>query len=226
MLRPAQSQIVKALLETHGLTFAEELGIHLERGSPSGLFRFLCAALLFGARINHRIALRAAKALAEQGWTTPEKLLAASWEERARVLKRSGYARTDERTSTMLGETAKLLLERYGGDLRKLREAAGCDPARERELLKEFKGIGDVGVDIFFREVQAPWPELFPFADQVALRSAKRLRLPANAKGLAALVPRREFPRFVVALVRVELEKQHDQVLTATANRFPERLTA
>src|SRR3981081_1623578 len=139
MDRPAQSQIVKALLGAYGFTFAEELGIHLERGSPSALFRFLCAALLFSARINHRIALKAAKALAEQVGTTREKLLKASWEERARVLKRSGYARYDERTSTMLGETAKLLLERYKGDLRKLREEAGRDPARERELLKEFK---------------------------------------------------------------------------------------
>jgi endonuclease III len=226
MDRPAHTQIVKVLLDRYGLTFGEEIGIHLERGSPSVLFRFLCAALLFSARINHRIALKAAIALAEQGWTTPEKLLKASWEERARVLKRSGYARFDERTSTMLGETAKLLLDRYKGDLRKLREAAGREPVRERELLKEFKGIGDVGVDIFFREVQAAWPELFPFADRLALRSAKRLRLPANAEELAALVSRRNFPRFIVALVRIELEKRYEEILTAAAGRQLARLTA
>ena len=47
-----------------------------------------------------------------------------------------------------------MLLNRCGGDLRNLREEAGCKPDKERKLLKEFKGIGDVGVGIFFREAQ------------------------------------------------------------------------
>ena len=39
------------------------------------------------------------------------------------------------------------------------------DPADERELLKDFKGIGDVGVDIFFRDVQTEWAQALPSAD-------------------------------------------------------------
>jgi hypothetical protein len=120
------------------------------KGNPFRSLPLSLCALLFSARISHRIALKAAIALAKQGWTTPERLVKSSWAARAGVLKRSGYSRYDERTSTMLGETAKLLLERYKGDLRKLREEADRNSARERELLKEFKGIGDVGVDIFF----------------------------------------------------------------------------
>jgi len=54
----------------------------------------------------------------------------------------------------MLGETARACVERYDGDLRRLREAAGREPERERELLQEFKGIGGVGADIFRREAQ------------------------------------------------------------------------
>jgi hypothetical protein len=34
--------------------------------------------------------------------------------------------------------SSMLLLEKYAGDLRKLRQTAGRDPARERELLKEW----------------------------------------------------------------------------------------
>jgi hypothetical protein len=30
----------------------------------------------------------------------------------------------------------------------------GAEPEADREIFKEFKGIGDVGTDIFFREVQ------------------------------------------------------------------------
>lgn len=48
----------------------------------------------------------------------------ATWRQRTDVLNRAGYARYDESTSRMLGDTAQLLLDRYRGDLRKLREEA------------------------------------------------------------------------------------------------------
>jgi hypothetical protein len=160
MADPPTDGVVSALLDRHGRTFGEELGVDVASGTPSPLFRLLCASLLMSARISAGIATAAARALADSGWTTAERLAESSWEDRARVLNQAGYARYDERTSTMLGETATLVLDRYGGDLRRLREDAGCDPAEERRRVKECKGIGDVGADIFFREVQAAWPEV------------------------------------------------------------------
>jgi hypothetical protein len=90
--------------------------------------------------------------------------------------------RYDEKASRMLAETSDLLLKCYNGELRKLREAAQRDPARERKLLMECKGIGEVGADIFLREVQTAWPELQPFADAAALNSAGKLGLPKKAE--------------------------------------------
>ena len=78
------------------------------------------------------------------------------------TLNRAGYVRHDERTSAMLGDMAQMLLERYHDDLRELHDQAECGPARERELFRESKGLGDVGVDIFFREVQVAWVEFAP----------------------------------------------------------------
>jgi len=86
----------------------------------------------------------------------------------------------------MLGDTAKMLLDKYQGDLRRLRAAAERDPGRERALLKECKGIGDVGADIFCREAQVAWNELFPFADRRALETAGRLGLEDDAARLAS----------------------------------------
>jgi hypothetical protein len=68
--------------------------------------------------------------------------------------------------------------------------------------LKEVKGLGDVGVDIFFREAQAAWEELYPFADKRALQTARNLGLPDDADKLAERVDRKDFPRLVAALVR------------------------
>jgi hypothetical protein len=205
-------QIIHTLLERHGRLFSEELHIRLEQGTPAPLFRWLCASILFSARISAKLALRGAQALTEAGWTTPARLAEATWEERTRVLNQSGYARYDERTSTMLGQTAELLLDRYRGDLRRLRYEAAYDPDRERARLKEFKGMGDVGVDIFFREVQVVWDELFPFADQRALLAASRLKLGRNAQDLVGYVDRRDFTRLVAALVRVDLTGDYDAV--------------
>jgi endonuclease III len=219
MARPSRRRIAEALLERHGRTFTDELGIDLAAGTPSPLFRLLVASILFSARIGHRIAFAAAQALAEQGWTTPQKLDRTTWAQRVRVLNRSGYARYDESTSRMLGDTCALLLERYRGDLRRLREQAGCEPRRERALLKDFKGIGDVGVDIFFREAQVVWGELYPFADRRALRAARRLGLGGDAQALARLVggDAREFAKLAAALVRVGLERDYDGVREAAS---------
>jgi hypothetical protein len=204
--------VVEALLERHGRTYAEELGIDLARGTPSPLFRLLCASLLFSARISADLAVRAARALNAEGWTTARKLAESTWDARVRVLNRSGYARYDERTARMLGETTDLLLERYGGDLRRLREDAGRDPDRERLRMLEFKGLGEVGVDIFFREVQVAWHELYPFADRRALASARALGLADDAEGLAELVTERQFPRLVAALVRTSIAYDHREL--------------
>jgi hypothetical protein len=217
MPRPSKRRLCEALLERHGRTLADELRIDVARNTPSPLFRVLVISILTSARISHRIALEAARALTEQGWTTPRKMAGSTWAQRTRVLNRSGYARYDERTSRMLGDTCDLLLERYRGDLRRLREEAGREPRRERALLKEFKGLGDVGVDVFFREVQVAWDELRPFADRRALRSAQRLGLGGDARALARLVggDARDFSRLVAALVRVGIERDYDGVRAA-----------
>ena len=212
MAKPSKKKLAEALLEIHGQTYAEEAGIKLGQGGPSPLFRTLCLSLLLSARISADIAVRAARAVADEGWTTPQKLADSTWAQRAKALNEAGYARYDERTSTMLGETADMLLDRYGGDLRKLREEAGRDPGEERKLLKRFKGMGDVGADIFCREVQVVWGELYPFADRRVLDAAQEIGLGKDAKALASQVSRGDFPRLTAALVRAKLAHDSDVV--------------
>jgi hypothetical protein len=139
---------------------AEELGIDLKADAPSALFRLLCAAMLFSTRISHSIALKTAETIYAHDWTTPQKMAAPTWGQRVRALDEAGYIRYDERTATRLGEAAQLALDLYDGDLGNLRAEVGYRPDHERRLLKEFNAIGDVAVNVFFREVQVAWPEL------------------------------------------------------------------
>jgi endonuclease III len=217
MAKPSRSAIERELLNRHGTTYAEELGINLARETPSALFKLLVGSILFSARIGAKQGTRAARALFSEGWTTASKLAGATWEERVRVLNRNGYARYDERTSTMLGQASELLVERYRGDLRKLREEAGRDPGRERSLLRQLKGLGNVGIDIFFREVQVAWDELYPFADERALAEARRLGLPGDPKALARGHDRQAFAKLVAALVRSSLSKDREEILQAAS---------
>jgi endonuclease III len=199
------ADVASELLLRYPRTYAQELGVdRLDR--PSDLFRLLVLALLMSARIRASIAADAATALFRNGWRTARAMAEASWEARARTLNRAGHARYDERTSAMLAETSQLLLDRYNGDLRRLRKEARHQPETERRLLQECKGIGDVGTDIFFREVQCEWSELYPFADKRALQAAKRFGLAADARALAELTSRGDFPRLINALVRADLE--------------------
>ncbi|MCF3931956.1 hypothetical protein L1787_00835 [Acuticoccus sp. M5D2P5] len=202
-----KAETARDLIAAHGTTFAEELGIKLEKNTPSPLFRWLTACILLSAPIQHANAMTAARALADAGYTTVKAMRDATWEARVEVLNKNGYARFDEKTSRMLQDAADLLMDRYRGDLRRLREAAGADPAAERTALKAVKGVGDGAVDIFFREAQAVWPELYPFADKMALEGAKKHKLGTDAKALAGLVPQAEYPRLVAALVREALER-------------------
>lgn len=211
----SHDQRIKVILDNYGTTFCKELKIDIQKATPSPLFRLLCFSILASARISYGAALKAARALTDEGWTTPKKMAGSTWRQRTKVLNKSGYARYDESTSRYLGDTCDLLNEHYKGDLNNLREEAGKDPSAERKRLKEFKGLGDVGVDIFFREAQAAWDELFPFIDDRAKKAAKALNLPSTAQRLAELAGKKNYPNLVAGLIRVDLGKACDEVKSA-----------
>lgn len=201
MPRPSRAHTASVVLDRFGQTFAQEAEIRPARATPSPLYRLLCLSL------PH----------------TPRRMLEVGWAERTRILNRSAYARIGERTSTMLEDGAPLLLDRWRGDLRALREEAERRPDRIRSLLTRSKGIGDAGVDIFFREVQGAWEEIAPSADRRALAAAERLGLGGDARALARLVDRADLPRLVAGLVRVDRGAATDEVLAAGGGGRPRR---
>ncbi|HCT84271.1 MAG: endonuclease [Candidatus Margulisiibacteriota bacterium] len=209
-----KQKTINLLLQKYTTTFAADVGIKIDN-SPTELFKLFCSALLFSTRIRSDIAVKAAKELFAAGWTSPQKMIEASWQQRVEALDRAGYARYDESTSSKLEENSRKIINHYHGDLNQLREAAHHDPQQERQLLKQFNGIGDVGTDIFFREIQSIWEELFPFADQKAIQAAKELGLADNTQMLSELVERNNFIHLVDSLVKTNINKQYDSILKA-----------
>lgn len=193
---------VRDLLDRDGRSYAEEAGIRLA-DKPRPLYQLLVLATLLSARISSDIAIAAARELAAAGYRTPQAMQQASWQDRVDALGRGHYRRYDERTATMLGDGAGLLIRRWHGDLRRLRDEAGGDPRRIAAALTEFPGIGPTGADIFLREVQGIWPQVAPHLDQRVLQGAQRAGLPADAGKLAELAgSRAALPRLAAALIR------------------------
>jgi endonuclease III len=211
-------QIVTALLDRQGRTFADEAGITLA-DKPAPLYQLLVLATLLSARISAGVAVAAARELFAAGYRTPRRMLDASWQDRVDALGRGHYRRYDERTATMLGDAAQLCLDRWRGDLRRLHDEATGDPDGLRERLTAFPGIGPTGADIFLREAQGAWTDIAPYVDRKVLDGAERLHLPTTPDALAALVPEKQLPDFLSALVRIARDRKAAAAVTNTKGR-------
>src|SRR3954470_15471951 len=142
--------LVRRALDRHGRTFADEVGIALT-DEPAPLFQLLVLAQLLSARIATGVAVAAALELRAEGWTTAQRLRDAAPPRVVAALGRAGYRRYDERTATQLREMGTLVLDRYGGDLRRLAGEAAGDVERAARLIQEVKGIGPTGAAVFLR---------------------------------------------------------------------------
>lgn len=196
----------RRLVEERGTTLAQEAGIVLT-DEPGPLWQLLVLAQLLSARISARAALASARELFGAGWTTPQRLRSSTWNQRVAALGRGGYRRYDFSTATRLDHNATLLLDRWGGDLRRLRDEAEVDAATITRAVQGFDGIGPTGADIFLREVQAVWPSVRPHLDTLTLKGAAKAGLPQDPVTLAGLVQGEDLAALCAALVRLARDR-------------------
>ncbi|MFC0006659.1 HhH-GDP family DNA glycosylase [Micromonospora siamensis] len=197
-----------------GRGFAEQYGFRVTN-NPSSLFQLLCLSVLLARRGDHRRAVEAAAALRDAGWDSAARLARSLQADRVRVLRDHGQRGDVDALADRLGDLARTVVDRYRGDLRRLRAVAHHDPAAERRLLTELPGVDAEVVDLFLREAQALWREVAPVADRHALAAARRLGLGRSADDLAGLAGSGESERLawlVGALARVDLEKRYAEL--------------
>lgn len=198
--------VARALVDRHGTTFAEQAGIRL-KDTPAPLYQLLVLATLLSARISADVATAAAAELFAAGLRTPKATLDATWQQRVDALGRGHYRRYDERTATMLGDGAELVIERWRGDLRRLHDETGSTAELEQRL-QSVPGIGPAGAAIFCREVQGVWRDIAPYVDAKVAEGARRVGLPATPSKLGTLVPAGQLPRLAAGCVRAALSRK------------------
>ena len=156
-------------------------------------FEELLGSVVLSRPISHVLGARAIRTLlsAPHSLTTPAAVRAAG---QAGLHAALVDARTQHKakTASQLLKLADVVAEKFGGDLDCVRKDCGHDVAELRALLKsEIKGIGDTGLDIFFRRVQAAWPELYPFVDKRTLAALEEFGLVSSAEELNSLLDQR-----------------------------------
>ena len=129
----------------YGKKYSERLEIKLKE-EP---FKWFLAAVLFGAPIREENAIKTYKIFERNGLTEPEKILEAGWDTLVFYLDEGGYTRYDFKTADKLLEACRNIIKK--GGMEKI--------LKEKDLRKELKlakGIGDVTIDIFLREMGMP----------------------------------------------------------------------
>ncbi|MFE9694890.1 hypothetical protein [Micromonospora sp. NPDC005806] len=207
-----KKRLVRRLAGDRG--FAEWYGFRV-LNNPSQLFQVLYLSVLLARRGDFRKAVDTALALRDAGWDSAARMARSLHEDRVRVLRAAGQRGDVDGLADTLGDLARITVNRYRGDLRRLRTGAHQDPARERRMLTALPGVDDEVADLFLREAQAVWREVAPVADRRALVAARRLGLGRSAEDLAGLAGSGESERLawlVGALARVDLEKRYAEL--------------
>lgn len=194
-------------------------------------FQNLIAACLLSKPFSHRLGLRTVQTLLNPpfGIRTVSDLDEAGYEGRRKIM---WEARTQhkEKTAGQLGDLVDGVREICGdvkdeddlSELRAVREQLeGMEPKQAQdkvqEILTKIKGVGPGVAAIFTRRVQQDWEEVFPYADDRAVKAAQRFGLlgggddPADELAEQVGRDRVKYVRLLDTLVGLELEKVLDE---------------
>ena len=171
------STVIRALLSQVPGRFSSELGLNLSTRRPRDLFLWFLAALLYGARISGSIVVKTYAEFVRRDLTSPDRIVKTGWDGLVEALDKGGYVRYDFKTATKLLDVMNNLIARYGGDLETLHEAAADARDLEARLTSLGKGIGDVTVQIFLRELRDIWRNAQPSVSPLSILAGRDLAL-------------------------------------------------
>jgi hypothetical protein len=103
------------------------------------------------------------------------RILETGWDSLVKILDEGGYARYDFKTADKLLQVMRNLMEKYGGSLTLLHDEASDADDLERKLKDLGKGIGDVTVGIFLRELRDVWEKADPNPTDLVVLAARDL---------------------------------------------------
>jgi len=188
-------EVTALLIKNFGRRYSEILGISLGKGDDDEIFKWFLVSVLFGAPISETSVIRTYQCFKRRGVLTPEKILKTGWHGLVEILDEGGYTRYDFKTSDKLLEVMGNLIAKYEGSLNLLHEQALNSSDLEKRLKDLGKGIGEVTVSIFLRELREIWKKANPKPTPLVILAAKNLELIREESPEKALRELKEFWR-------------------------------
>jgi hypothetical protein len=173
---------LKALIEDFGRRYSEILGIDLAEGAEEEVFKWFLASILFGAPITENSVIKTFRCFQKYNISTPNKIRQIGWDGLVKILDEGSYTRYDFKTADKLLEVMRNLTERYDGRLTILYSEASDGQDLEKRLKELGKGIGDVTVSIFLREMRDVWEKADPEPTSLVVIAAEKLGIMSGEK--------------------------------------------
>lgn len=168
---------LEVFIEKFGKRYSEILGIDLSRGEDKEIFKWFLASILFGAPITEISVIKTYKCFEKYNVLTPRRIVETGWDGLVKILDEGSYTRYDFKTADKLLEVMKNLTERYSGSLTILYGEASDGHDLENRLKNLGKGIGDVTVSIFLRELRDVWEKADSKPTSLVILAAKKLEM-------------------------------------------------
>jgi endonuclease III len=170
-----KQESLKAFVENFGQRYSEILGINLSEREDKELFKWFLASVLFGAPITEISVIKTYKCFQKRNVLTPKRILETGWDGLVRILDEGSYTRYDFKTADKLLEVMQNLIEKYNGSLTLLYNKVSDTHDLEKRLKDLGKGLGDVTVSIFLRELRDIWEKADPEPTSLVVLAAKKL---------------------------------------------------
>ncbi|MEM3580248.1 MAG: hypothetical protein QXH40_01215 [Candidatus Bathyarchaeia archaeon] len=166
---------LKVFVEGFGHRYSGILGIDLKSRREEEIFKWFLTSVLFGAPITETSVIKTYKCFEKRGVLTPQKILETGWDGLVQILDEGSYTRYDFKTADKLLEVMRNLIEKYDGKLTTIYEEAHDHADLEEKLKSLGKGVGDVTVGIFLRELRDVWEKAKPKPTSLVVMAAKNL---------------------------------------------------
>jgi len=170
-----RSESLKAFVENLGKKYSEILGIDVSSGKDEEIFKWFLVSILFGAPITEKAVVKTYKCFEKYNVLTPKRILETGWDGLVKTLDEGSYTRYDFKTADKLLEVMQNFTQRYSGNLTFLYNGAINEQDLEKRVKDLGKGIGDVTVNIFLRELRDIWKKADPKPTSLVILAAKKL---------------------------------------------------
>ncbi|KAK3678604.1 hypothetical protein LTR78_001902 [Recurvomyces mirabilis] len=157
----------------------------------------LMCAIVLSRPISHRLGLRTIRTILNDPYNfTSARATKDSGSEKQHQALWDARTQHKDKTAAQIGELAEVVLQKFttsndkeGTEMQKVRDDCNRDVDKERQYLKDnIKGLGNTGLDIFFRRVQWLWDAGYPFVDNRTMQSLHKLGLPDEGEELHELI--------------------------------------